>query len=176
MVSAPGVGSEDLVVRAQNGEAEAFTALVDAYHPELVRVAYVVAGDFDVALDAVQTAWIVAWRKLPTLRDRGRIRPWLVAIAANEARQAARARRRRSIREVAIGGPEPIGAAPMAERVDIERALARLDPEDRQLLAMRYLAGLSSDEIATVTGRSASGVRTRLFRLISRLRKDLADG
>jgi len=49
----------------------------------------------------------------------------------------------------------------------------RLDPADRGLLAMRYLAGLTAEEIGTATGRSASGVRTRLSRLIARLREDL---
>jgi RNA polymerase sigma-70 factor (ECF subfamily) len=70
---------------------------------------------------------------------------------------------------------EPAGGAPSEERVDLARALARLDPDDRELLAMRYLAGLGSDEIARATGRSASGVRTRLSRLTTRIRKELTD-
>jgi DNA-directed RNA polymerase specialized sigma24 family protein len=51
--------------------------------------------------------------------------------------------------------------------------LVRLEPADRALLAMRYLAGLSAEEIGVATGLTGSGVRTRLSRLIARLREDL---
>jgi len=60
-----------------------------------------------------------------------------------------------------------------ADRLDLGAALVRLDPADRGLLAMRYLAGLSADEIGVATGLTASGVRSRLSRLIARLREDL---
>jgi len=57
--------------------------------------------------------------------------------------------------------------------VDLERALGRLEPDDRRLIAMRYVAGLDSTEIAAQLGGSASGVRSRLARLLDRLRTDL---
>ena len=57
--------------------------------------------------------------------------------------------------------------------VDLQRALAHLKPDDRRLLALRYVAGLDSSEIARHTGGSASGVRSRLARLIDRLRMDI---
>ena len=60
--------------------------------------------------------------------------------------------------------------------MDLSNALHRLDPEDRALVALRYLADLDSTEIGTLTGRSASGVRTRLSRVLDRLRKELDDG
>ena len=66
-------------------------------------------------------------------------------------------------------------AEPSSAPVDLAHALARLDAEDRALIAMRYLAGLGSDEIARATGRSASGVRARLSRLLARLRQELSD-
>ena len=166
---------DDVLGRAQRGESEAFRALVDIHHAELVRVAYAVCGDVEIACDAVQAAWVKAWRQLPSLRDPARLRPWLVSIACNEARQAVRARRRRSVREVAMPEEGPTGAEPSADGMDLARALARLAPDDRALLAMRYLVGLGSDEIGRVTGRSASGTRARLSRLVSRLREDLSD-
>ena len=60
-----------------------------------------------------------------------------------------------------------------ADRLDLRGALIRLEPAERGLLAMRYLAGLSAEEIGTATGLTASGARTRLSRLIARLREDL---
>ena len=64
---------------------------------------------------------------------------------------------------------------PATDHLDVSAVLARLDPDDRALIAMRYLAGLDSDEIARATGRSASGVRARLSRLMSRIREELSD-
>jgi DNA-directed RNA polymerase specialized sigma24 family protein len=75
------------VQRAVAGDEVAFARIVDAYHGDLVRVAYVVAGDEQLAQDAVQAAWSIAWRKLGSLRDPERLRPWLISVAANEARQ-----------------------------------------------------------------------------------------
>ena len=168
---------DDVLGRAQRGDAAAFRALVDTHHADLLRVTYVICGDVELARDAAQAAWIKAWQQLPRLRDPERLRPWLIAIAGNEARQALRSRRRRSIRELPMPdeGQEPASVAPTGDGVDLSTALARLEPLDRELLAMRYLVGLGSDEIARATGRSASGVRARLSRLTSRLREDLTD-
>ena len=60
-----------------------------------------------------------------------------------------------------------------ADRLDLAVALQTLEPTDRQLLAMRYLAGMSAEEIASLTGRSASGTRSRLSRLVHKLREEL---
>ena len=57
--------------------------------------------------------------------------------------------------------------------VDLARALRKLTSDERSLLAMRYAAGLDSTQISTVTGMSSSGVRTRLARVLERLRVDL---
>lgn len=169
-----------LVSRARAGDAEAFTQIVDAHHADLVRVAYAVCGDADLAREAAQTAWIKVWQRLGSLREPDKLRPWLVSIASNEARQAIRSRRRRRLREIPALDPEfatslPVATPPTGERSDLISALQRLDPEDRALIAMRYVAGLGSDEIAETTGRSASGVRSRLSRLMSRLREDLGE-
>jgi RNA polymerase sigma-70 factor (ECF subfamily) len=75
------------VERAVAGDELAFARIVGAYHLDLVRVAFVICGDEDVAEDAAQAAWWIAWRKLPSLRDPDRLKPWLVAVAANETRK-----------------------------------------------------------------------------------------
>ena len=59
--------------------------------------------------------------------------------------------------------------------LDLSNALARLDPDDRTLLALRYVAGFDSTELGKATGRSASGTRARLARLLDRLRTELGD-
>ncbi len=94
--------SLEVVASAAAGDEVAFPRIVAAYHDDMVRVAYLVTAEVDLALDAVQSAWPIAWRKLPTLRDRGLLRPWLVSIAANEARGLLRKRRRRHLTEITV--------------------------------------------------------------------------
>jgi RNA polymerase sigma-70 factor, ECF subfamily len=163
------------VQRAAEGDEVAFAQLVAAHHASMSRVAYVIVGDAAMASDAVQAAWEIAWRRLRDLRDPDQVRAWLVAIAANEARAALRRGRRRPVVEISLsldrhGDGDPADAIGL---VDLERALRRLKPEDRSLIALRYIAGLDSTEIATQLGGSASGIRSRLARLLERLRTDL---
>ena len=166
---------ERTVELAAAGDATAFSRLVAEHHATMARVAFVIVGDVDVAQDAVQSAWALAWRRLSTLRDPAQVRPWLVAIAANEARQALRRGRTARIVDLSLAGDPPGSADPadVIGLVDLERALVRLKPEDRTLLALRFVAGLDSAEIARHLGGSASGVRSRLARLITRIRMDL---
>jgi RNA polymerase sigma factor (sigma-70 family) len=90
-----------------------------------------------------------------------------------------RARKRRSLIEVpVIGVDEPSGGldpGSTINSIDLRNALARLDPDDRALLAMRYLAGFEATELANASGRSPSGTRARLARLLHRLEKELGD-
>ncbi len=162
---------------ALEGDELAFARIVDTYHGDLVSVAYVVAGDEQVAQDATQAAWSIAWRKLGSLRDPERLRPWLVSIAANEARKLVHSRRRRQVAEIRMRPPDRAGD-PSAEidHLDLLAALHHLKPEDRRLLALRFVAGLDSPEIGTLVGMSPSGVRGHLSRLVERLRKELRDG
>src|SRR5262249_53147067 len=99
----------------------------------MARVAFVVCGDVELAQEAVQAARQKAWTKLGSMRDAARLRPWLVAIAANETRQLVRSRHRRWLRETPIeggeqpgprGGPDPAGRA---VHLDLANALAGLE-------------------------------------------------
>ena len=166
------------VEQALAGDEVAFARIVDAYHRDLVRVAYVVAGDEQIAEDAAQAAWSIAWRKLGTLRDPERLRPWLVSVAANEARKLVQSRQRRRVAEIRVRTPDDPAGDPSAEidHLDLLDALHHLKPKDRRLLALRYVAGLDSNEIGTLVGMSPSGVRGHLSRLVERLRKELRDG
>jgi RNA polymerase sigma factor (sigma-70 family) len=105
------------------------------------------------------------------------VRGWLLTIAANEARQIARRNRRVTVVEL----DTDIEAAPRTDpatgidRLDLVQVLNGLSPDDRALLALRYVAGVDAPELGSMTGRSASGTRARLSRLTARLRKELGD-
>jgi RNA polymerase sigma factor (sigma-70 family) len=165
------------VALAGAGDEAAFAQLVATYHVDMARVALVIGGDRELAEDAVQSAWLVAWRKLGSLRDPDRVRPWLLAVTANEARQLLR-RRHGPILEIHVQIPGDPGGDPSTgiERLDLRRALARLSPDDRLVLAMRYAVDLRSDELGAALGTSPSAARMRLSRAVDRLRKELRDG
>jgi RNA polymerase sigma-70 factor (ECF subfamily) len=176
-VTAPGI-----VDAAAAGDAIAFARLVAAYHADMIRVAYVVSGgDHDAADDAVQAAWAVAWQKLSTVRHRDRVRSWLVAVAANEARRLGRQRRMTSrVRDLAdaeahASDPHAPDPAERSDVLDLELALHHLTADERTLLALRYEAGLDSSEIGSVLGRPSATIRWRLARIVGRLRKELCD-
>jgi len=175
---APDAAIATTVQLAAAGDEVAFARIVAAHRAEMVRVGFVVCGDWDMAQDAAQAALWIAWRKLPSLHEPERLRPWLLAVVANEARAIVRKRRRHPVVELMIATGDPIDDDPAdgIGQVDLSNALHRLTPEDRALVALRYLADLDSTEIGSLTGRSASGVRTRLSRVLDRLRKELDDG
>jgi len=163
------------VKRAAEGDPVAFARLVAEHHAAMTRVAYVIVGDPAAASDAVQSAWSIAWQRIEGLRDPSQVRAWLVAIAANEARGALRRGRRQPVVDLSVALDHAVGGDPAdaIDLVDLERALRRLGPDDRTLIALRYVAGLDSTEIAAQLGGSASGIRSRLARLLDRLRTDL---
>ena len=176
------VQAAELVRAAALGDEAAFTELVARHHLDLQRVAYVICRDPALAEDAAQAAWAIAWRRIGAVKEPEQIRGWLVAVAANEARRIMRSRHSRvqeiSVADVEMRSLPDLRSDPLAAGIantDLRRVLAALEPMDRALIALRYIAELSSDEIGRALGMSSSGARGRLSRLLLRLRGDLRD-
>lgn len=91
-----------IVAQAAAGDAVAFARIVEAHHDDMARVCFVICGDRDMAQDAVQAAWPIAWRKLRSLREPDLLRPWLVKIAASEVRQVLRRQRRYRVAQIEV--------------------------------------------------------------------------
>ena len=173
-------GRQDLGLLASGaaGDEIAFRRIIAEYHEDMRRVCCAIAGDDAIADEAVQAAWLVAWKKLGKVRGPAQLRPWLTSVAVKEVKQLLRKRRRRAEVEVAVAPIADAGAtdpATDAAALDLRAALARLDPDDAALLAMRYVAGFDSNELALATGISPSGTRSRIERLLKKLREDLGD-
>ena len=168
------VGHNDhLVGRAKAGDTEAFSEIVARYGPDVLRLSMVITGDPPTAEDAAQNTWSRAWRRIDTLRDATRLRPWLLRIAANEAKQVMRRNRRHPTSSLDLSAE--IGDGATTADADLRATLAGLDLADRELLAYRYVLGLTSDEIGRHLGLSGEGVRSRLKRLRDRLAKEITD-
>ena len=182
MVDTMAIQNAEVVRAAALGDEAAFTELVARHHRDLLRVAYVICRDSSLAEDSAQAAWAIAWRRIGDVRDPNQVRSWLVAVAANEARRIMRSRRQRvreiSVADIELEGVPDLRSDPLADGItnaDLRRVLASLDPTDRALIALRYVAEFSSDEIGRALGMSSSGARGRLSRLLVRLRGDLRD-
>jgi RNA polymerase sigma-70 factor (ECF subfamily) len=165
------------LAEAASGDAEALSRIVAVHHLDLIRIAQVICRDAALGEEAAQAAWSIAWRKLHTIRDPARLRPWLMAIAANEARQLLRRRRARQVAAITVAEVATEASDPQSRSslIDLSSALARLEPDDRALLALRFVAGFDATEIGRALGISASGVRSRLARSVARLRSELRD-
>ncbi len=162
---------------AAAGDEAAFTRIVAACQRDMLRVAFAICGEQDAADDAVQSAFVIAWRKLSTVREPDHLRSWLVSVAANEARHLVRRRHHVRLAELGLDRPAPSAAddPPVISRIDLVNALRYLSPDERALVALRYGADLESSEIGRLLGLSASGARSRLSRVMERLRKELED-
>jgi len=171
---------EALLAGARAGDAAAFGRLVEAYSPLAWRTARALLPDRAAAEDAVQEAWIDAWRGLPGFDPSRPFRPWLLAIVANRCRMIAR---RRTLPTIALGddevehapGEDDVAGALLRREADAElaAALARLTVEQRRLLELRYFAELELAEIAIVLGAPLGTVKSRLHRALAALRKTL---
>jgi len=169
----------DMLASAVAGSEAAFRRIIATHHEDMRRVCLAISGDHAIAEEAVQAAWLVAWKKLGKVHSPDHLRPWLVSVAVNEAKHLLRSRRRRSEFEsataasgAALGG-DPAGGIDL---VDLWAAVRRMEPDDRALLTMRYGVGFNSTELAVATGKSPAAIRQRLKRLVDRLREDLSDG
>ena len=157
----------DLIGRAKRGDKEAFTTLVLTFGDRLYSVAYRILRDTGRAEDAVQQAFLTAWRELRHLRDDDRIEAWLYRLLVNACFAEVRHTRRwqpglRLITDPDIGPSTDDTQFGVALRDELERAFRRLSGEQRAVLVMHHYLGLSGAEIAQTLGLSAGTVRSRL--------------
>ena len=176
------ISDETLVARAKGGDADAYGELVTRYRELAFRVAWVVAPGSE-AEDAVQEALVKAWFALPRFREGAPFRPWLCRIVANEARNRTRSARRRDALALRDAGATPRVDAPPPDDTTLARedaellvaAMNRLRPEDRLVVAYRWLFELSEAEMADALGVPPGTVKSRLSRAMARLREVLVE-
>ena len=183
MVSRPPT-EDELVERARDGDATAFAALVRDHQEIAFRTAYLITRNAADAEDAAQIGLTKAWRALPRFRRGAPLRPWLLAIVANEARNRRRAEGRReglalrAAHELPSGdaAPSPEGRAIAAEeRAELLAALERLSDDDRLVLSCRYLLDLGEEETGEVLSLRRGTVKSRTSRALGRLREQLGE-
>jgi RNA polymerase sigma-70 factor (ECF subfamily) len=165
----------ELVERAKAGDERAFARLVEANADRLYAIAYRTTRDPHTAEDVVQGALVRMWRSLPSLRDPDRFEAWACRLVVNAAIDEAR-RRRGAVREIPLQAGETGGrAAPdqadvIADRDLLDRALARVTPEQRAVLALHAYLDMSQAQIADVLGIPVGTAGSRLHYALKALR------
>jgi RNA polymerase sigma-70 factor (ECF subfamily) len=170
----------ELVIAARQGDLDAFAALVERFRVPALRVAYGIAGN--EAEDAVQDAFVKAYRKLDGFRTDAAFRPWLFTIVTNEARNRRRSSSRRSKLDLQVRDqPQPVGAAvdDVVTQHDQRRRLldvvANLPDRYREVVTLRYFAGLSESETAEALSCPLGTAKSRLSRALNLLRAQLGE-
>ena len=153
-----------------------FEALYRAARDDVYAYVATLLRDRSAAEDVTAAAFERAYRKQRTFRaDRGSARAWLFGIARNAALDELRRRRRTA---ALTADPEDVEAAlpeddaeSALRRAAVRSALAGLEPRERELVALKFHAGLANAEIAAVLGVSVSNVGTQLHRAMTKLRE-----
>jgi RNA polymerase sigma-70 factor (ECF subfamily) len=171
----PGEIERVVLARARRGDQRAFALLVRHYDEGLRVLAYRLLGDRDRMDDALQEAYVSAYRALPRFRGESAVGTWLYRIAYNACLDELRRTRRvvdlDSIRDRA--DPRPALADTVPDRTRLAEALAALPPEDRAAVLLVDAQGFDYESAARILGIPAGTVGSRLNRARAVLRRVL---
>jgi RNA polymerase sigma-70 factor (ECF subfamily) len=167
----------ELINQARAGDADAWDTLVRTHQEAVFRLAYLLLGHAKDAEDVAQETFIRAYRHLDTFDTSRSLRPWLLSIAANLARNRLRSvgRYLYHLGRMARLNPEPISnvetdAAARAEAQALWKAVGRLDTVDQQIIYLRFFLELPVEETAETLNIAPGTVKSRLHRALGRLR------
>ena len=164
----------DLIARARRGEQAAWLTLVRQHQEALFRMAYLLLGDADEAQDVAQEAFIRAYGALDSVKAGHPLRPWLLQIAKNLARNRRRSARRylATLQRWWTAQPPPtaITAPESADAELLWRAIRQLSVADQEILYLRYFLEMPVAETAAVLAVAEGTVKSRLARALARLR------
>ncbi|HET9907248.1 MAG TPA: RNA polymerase sigma factor [Anaerolineales bacterium] len=165
-----------LIRHAANGDASAWEPLVLAHQEAVFRLAYLLLGDPDDAEDTAQETFLRAWNYLKRFDQTRPLRPWLLSIAANLARNRRRSAGRylaaltRAFRNEPLPASVEEKSTKTMEANDLWKAVQNLSLPDQQIVYLRYFLDLSVSETAEVLQIAEGTVKSRLSRALEKLR------
>lgn len=173
-VASPAEATTDLVSRAQGGDRSAFAELYMRHYGGVFRLARFYLSQ-ESAEDATSETFVRAWRALPRYRDTGApFASWLYGIARHVVKDAGRAMRRLEFRADLPDTPGEQGTD-VADRIALAAAMRRLPKHERQVLELKFFAGLGNEEISMAIGKSPGAVNAIRWRALRRMRGLLGD-
>jgi RNA polymerase sigma-70 factor (ECF subfamily) len=165
-----------LVVRAIQGDEEAYASLMTMAGDRLLAIAFRILRDLQAAEDAVQVALVSAWRDLPTLRDPDRFDAWLTRLLIRACYAEARRHRRWSVRMrvLPLEGPAgPDTTLSIADRDQLDRGFKRLPVDQRAIFILHHYLGWTHAEIAQNLDIPIGTAKSRLYYATQTLRAAL---
>ena len=181
--SQPEFEERSTIVAAQQGDREAFRALYERYRDGVYNIIFYSMGDELRAEDVLQIVFVKIYRGLPSFRFEASLSTWIYRIALNECLNQQRRRGAQHIPfEALLGSDEEFDSGAAADRKHAEgerreivhRAVMELPPKLRAVVVLKYLDGLSYEEIAAVLECSIGTVGSRLNRALSQLEARLS--
>src|SRR5438105_10676481 len=160
-----------LVQAAKQGDKVAFMSLLEPSLEPGYRLACGMLHDHQAAEDAVQDAAFKAWRKLGQLREGSEMRPWFLAIVANQCRSSLRSRWQTI---AGLDQAEPVSDPEdeaVVARVELRQALRAMNQDKRLVLVLHFYLDLPLSEIAATIGITPRGAETRLLRATNELKR-----
>jgi RNA polymerase sigma-70 factor (ECF subfamily) len=152
-----------------------FGSLCESLRPDLLRFAFWLGRDRQLAEDVVQEAMLRAWKSIDSLTDEGKAKSWLLTIVRREFARTFERKRLEVFDLDALVAAEAdvLAAEDDGELAQMREALFRLEDEYREPLMLQVLMGYTTQEIADAMGMQQGAVLTRLFRARARLRREL---
>jgi RNA polymerase sigma-70 factor (ECF subfamily) len=166
----------ELVILARGGDHDAFARLVAGSIGRLNAIARLILRDYALAEDAVQDAFVDAWRSLPGLRDPDKFQAWLTRLLVRSCQDTRRRARRRVVELPLLSSDHPDVAdlqSTFAVTDQIERGLQGLTVDQRTVLVLTYFLDLPVAEAASVLGIPTGTMKSRIHRALAALRASI---
>ncbi len=182
----------EFVARCRQGDTEAFSQLVRRHQKKMLNIAFRMIGDYDEACDAVQEAFLSAFRSIGKFQEKSLFSTWLYSIVLNHSKSRLRQRASRSRREVrspddpfqnengSLWNGHQAQEESVLERIEkreleskIQEGINSIDQGQKEVLVLRDIQGLSYEEIVLTLGLPQGTVRSRLFRARNALKESL---
>jgi RNA polymerase sigma-70 factor, ECF subfamily len=161
------IALDDVVLRAQAGDVEAFETIYRVHAPAILALCRRMSGDESEARDLAQDVFVRAWERLATFRGQSRLATWLHRLGVNVVLNHLRGSRRDANRLI-TGDDETFGTrssmGQMEARMDLNAALVHLPTGARVVFVLHDVEGYSHDEISQMTGIAPGTARAQLFR------------
>jgi RNA polymerase sigma-70 factor (ECF subfamily) len=154
---------ELLVIKAQQGDMEAFSLLVKRWHPALLKQAYRLTRNDEASLDVVQESWHAIAKGMGSLNNPAAFKTWAYRIVSNKSANWIKEQQKRRANENEYDVIEDAVSELDNSQNQIRKALARLPLETRALLSMFYIESHSVKEISRILGVNEGTVKSRLF-------------
>jgi RNA polymerase sigma-70 factor, ECF subfamily len=163
-----------IINQVLEGDVEAFARLVDRHYARCARIAFRILGNREDAEEAIQDAFLRAFKALGDYEDRERFSSWLTRILVNQCRTVLARTKRRDALFPDLDPQRLDFVSPTDSNDDdwpeLEHVLDRLPAEQREAIVLKYADDLTYEEMSRITGAGESALKMRVQRAFARLR------